>query len=111
MTPGLTASLQHVNEARKAAVINNELLRLQVDIAAFQETRLAGSGKLKEKDYTFFWQGNSFELICPSMMLDIMLRSSAITSHGRSACGRTNGAFTQLEESRRTAKTNFPSSK
>ena len=59
MTPGLTASLQDINDARKTAFINNKLLRLQVAIAALQETRLAGSGKLKEKDYTFFWQGKS----------------------------------------------------
>ena len=41
----------------KAAVINNELLRLNVDIATLQETRLADSWALKEKDYTFYWQG------------------------------------------------------
>jgi len=51
--------LQIISDARKTAVINNELLRLQVDIAAVQETRLADSGTLKEKDYTFFWQGKS----------------------------------------------------
>ena len=28
-----------------------------MDIAILQETRLADSGTLKEKDYTFFWQG------------------------------------------------------
>ena len=28
-----------------------------MDIATLQETRLAGSGALKEKDYTFYWQG------------------------------------------------------
>ena len=42
---------------RKTAVINNELLRLQVDIAALQETRLADTGSLTESDYTLFWQG------------------------------------------------------
>ncbi|XP_066294596.1 craniofacial development protein 2-like [Branchiostoma lanceolatum] len=31
--------------------------RLNVDIAALQETRLADSGTLKEQDYTFYWQG------------------------------------------------------
>ena len=40
-----------------SAVINNELLRRNVDIATLQETRLADSGALKEKDYTFYWQG------------------------------------------------------
>ena len=37
--------------------MNDELKRLNVDIATLQETRLADSGTLKEKDYTFFWQG------------------------------------------------------
>ncbi|KAL8562873.1 hypothetical protein ACOMHN_004565 [Nucella lapillus] len=46
---------------QKDTVINGELLRLQVDITALQETRLAGSGILKEKGYTFFWQGKSAE--------------------------------------------------
>ncbi|KAL8592312.1 hypothetical protein ACOMHN_036946 [Nucella lapillus] len=61
MSPGLSADLQYVNDARKTAIINDELLRLQLDIVALQETRLAGSGTLKEKDYTFFWQGKSAE--------------------------------------------------
>uniref|UniRef100_A0A2C9KAG3 Endonuclease/exonuclease/phosphatase domain-containing protein n=1 Tax=Biomphalaria glabrata TaxID=6526 RepID=A0A2C9KAG3_BIOGL len=33
--------------------------RLKVDIAALQETRLADSGSIKEKDYSFFWQGKA----------------------------------------------------
>lgn len=60
MTPGLY-DLQVIRDARKTAVINDELLRLQVDIAALQEAHLADSGTLKEKDYTFFWQGKSAE--------------------------------------------------
>ena len=32
---------------------DNELTRLNVDIATLQETRLTDSGALKEKDYTF----------------------------------------------------------
>ena len=32
--------------SRKTAVINNELLRLQIDIAAIQETRLADTAAL-----------------------------------------------------------------
>ncbi|XP_067028951.1 uncharacterized protein [Acropora muricata] len=43
------------------AVINNELLRLRIDIAGLQETRLAESGCLKESDYTFFWHGKKEE--------------------------------------------------
>ena len=61
MTSGLSDVLQDISDARKMAVINNELLRLQVDIAALQETHLAGTGTLKEKDFTFFWQGKSAE--------------------------------------------------
>ena len=61
MMPGLSEDLQDVSDSRKTAVINNELKRLDVDIATLQETRLADSGTLKEKDYTFFWQGKSSE--------------------------------------------------
>ncbi|XP_066282992.1 uncharacterized protein [Branchiostoma lanceolatum] len=50
-------NLKDIDDARKTAVINDELRRLNVDIAALQETRLADSGTLKEQDYTFYWQG------------------------------------------------------
>ena len=53
---GLSASVQDIKDSRKTAVINDELKRLNVDIATLQETRLADSGTLKEKDYTVFWQ-------------------------------------------------------
>ena len=43
----------------KTAVINNELCRLQVDIIALQETRVAESGIIRERDYSFFWQGKA----------------------------------------------------
>ena len=59
MTTGLSTDLQDMSDARKTAVINNELLRLQVDIAALQETRLAETGSLREKDFTFFWRGKA----------------------------------------------------
>ena len=54
---GFSASLQDIKDSRKTAVMNDELKRLNVDIASLQEMRLADSGALKEKDYTFFWQG------------------------------------------------------
>lgn len=57
MLTGLSNDMQDIDDTRKTAVINNELLRQSVDIAALQETRLADSGTLKEKDYTFFWKG------------------------------------------------------
>ena len=55
MMTGLSASLQDIKDSRKTAVINDELRRLNMDIATLQETRLAESGTLK--DYTFSWQG------------------------------------------------------
>ncbi len=59
MLTGLSNNLQNISDSRKTAVINDELKRLNVDIATLQETRLADSGSLKEKDYAFFWQGRS----------------------------------------------------
>ena len=58
---GISETTKGISGTTKTAVINNELLRLQVDIATLQETRLAGSGTLKEKDYSFFCQGKSAE--------------------------------------------------
>lgn len=55
MLKGLSEDLQDVSDSRKTAVINDELRRLHVGIATLQETRLADSGTLREKDYTFFW--------------------------------------------------------
>ena len=58
MLTGIYENLQDVSDSRKTAIMNNELLRLNVDIATLQEeTRLADSGALQEKDYTFYWQG------------------------------------------------------
>ena len=57
MTTGLSTDLPDTSDARKTAVINNELLRLEVDIAALQETRLAETSSFQEKDFTFFWRG------------------------------------------------------
>lgn len=57
MTPGQTDNLLAIEDARKTAVINNELLKRQTDICTLQETCLLSSGSLRERDYTFFWQG------------------------------------------------------
>ena len=59
MTPGLDDDPAMITDARKTAVINEELSKLNVDIAALQETRIASDGTLREKDYTFFWQGKA----------------------------------------------------
>ena len=61
MRTGLSDDLRQIDDSRKTAIINAELSRLNVDIAALQETRLADSGMLRESDYTFFWQGRAEE--------------------------------------------------
>ena len=55
MCTGLSEDLEAISDARKTAIIDRELLRLNMDIAALQETRLPSSGSLKEANYTFFW--------------------------------------------------------
>ena len=57
MTTGLNEDLTQIDDNRKTAVIAAELERLNIDIAALQETRLSETGTLKEKSHTFFWQG------------------------------------------------------
>ena len=57
MTTGLTDDLRKVSDSPKVSVINNELKRLNIDIAALQETRLREQGSITEGDYTFFWCG------------------------------------------------------
>ena len=59
MTTGMDTD--NTCDARKTAIINNELLRLKIDIAALQETRLAGQGSITEKDFTFFWHSKSVD--------------------------------------------------
>ena len=61
MPTGLSDDLQEIDDARTTAVINHELHRLGIDIATLQEIRLPDSGSLREKHYTFFWQGKGVE--------------------------------------------------
>jgi len=61
MRTGLSDDLRVISDLRKTAVIDRELHRLNVDIAALQETRLPEDGSLKEEHYTFFWQGRGIE--------------------------------------------------
>ena len=58
MCPGLSADLQLMDDSRKTAIINKEVARLNINVACLQETWLADSGSLMERDYTF-WQGLS----------------------------------------------------
>ena len=57
MQPGLISDLSNLDDVRKTTVIDKELMRLKMDIAALQETRLVNSGLMKEQHTTFFWQG------------------------------------------------------
>ena len=57
MQTGLSGDLEEVTDAPKTSIIDRELNRLNIDIAGLQETRLADFGSIKEKNYTFFWQG------------------------------------------------------
>ena len=59
MCPGYEADPRETNDLRKTAVIDCELKRLGVGIAALQETRLSGTGSLREKNYTCFWKGKA----------------------------------------------------
>ena len=54
MRPGLSDDLLQVDDTRKTAIIDRELKRLNIDVAALQETRLPSNGSLREQDYTFF---------------------------------------------------------
>ena len=60
--PSFSQDLQDISDTRKTAAINDALVRLNVDIITVQETQLADAGALKERDYTFFWQGKSYEV-------------------------------------------------
>lgn len=66
---GLSDNHHQIDVARKTAVINRELYRLNIDIAALQQTRLSDTGSLREKNYTFFWQGRAEETRKHDMVL------------------------------------------
>ena len=61
MCLGFTDDLQQIDDARKKAVIDRERSRLNMEIAALRETKLAESGSLREQNYTFVWQGKAQE--------------------------------------------------
>ena len=47
---------------RRMALVDRELDRYQVDMAALSETRLADVGEAAEAHYTFFWSGKASNL-------------------------------------------------
>ena len=60
MTAGTNVEpiLDH-SQIRKTAIIDSELSRRHIDIAAFPETRLAGAGIMGKANFTFFWFGKT----------------------------------------------------
>ena len=58
MMPGYTTNSDKV-ALRKTALLDRELFKLDIDVAALQETRLAETGSIKESHYTFFWCGRN----------------------------------------------------
>ncbi len=61
MCPGYNSDPQSMTNLCKTAMIDKELGRLNIDVAAVQETRLPEDGSLHEHDYTFFWRGKGTE--------------------------------------------------
>ncbi|XP_062615832.1 uncharacterized protein LOC134277519 [Saccostrea cucullata] len=49
MCPGLSEDLRQIDDSRKTAIINRELRRLNIDIAALQETRLPSNVEPPQK--------------------------------------------------------------
>ena len=57
MFTSLNIDLTYIIDVKKTKIINDELLKLDIDISTLQETCLADTGTTKEKNYTFYWKG------------------------------------------------------
>ena len=77
MQPGLTSDLSNFDNVRKTAVINKELIRLKVDIAALHEMRLAKEALWKNNITPSFGKENQSRKQ-ESMVWDLL---SEITSY------------------------------
>ena len=54
-----TSRLRSFQSERRTALIDKELFRLTVDIAALSEMRVLEEGSFSESHYTFYWKGRS----------------------------------------------------
>ena len=54
MLTSLNVDLKNINDVRNITIINDEFLKLNIVISTLQETRLADTGAIKEKNYTFY---------------------------------------------------------
>lgn len=61
MCSGISDDLQQVDGSRKTAIIDRELLRLNIGIAALQANRLTSSSSLRKQNHMFFWQSKEPE--------------------------------------------------
>lgn len=61
MHTGLSDDLDEIDYSCETAVIDHELHKLNIDVAALQEIQFSDSGSLKEKHYTLFWQGRGVD--------------------------------------------------
>ena len=77
MCPGLSENLQQIVDTGKTVIIDGELLKLHVSIAALQETRLASSGSLREKNYTPSCR--KVESLINPASIELALRSGTIS--------------------------------
>lgn len=57
--PDISGCSPSAQDLRKTSVIDLELTRLNVSIAALQETRLPDEGSMCEQNYKFFWKGKA----------------------------------------------------
>lgn len=64
---------------KRITFISMELIRVNVDIVALSETRLAVEGSLKEAYYTFLWKGHPPESKKSVYGVAIIIRNSLIS--------------------------------
>ena len=91
MTPGFSDDLLEISDARKTAAIDIELSRLRMDIVALQETRLAGSGSVRERDNAYW---NSAATTVSASQIHSSTRSSNTESPGDTHVPSTGTSLT-----------------
>ena len=73
----VTSLLRQVKDSRKTIIINTELSRLNNDMAAQQEMRLAESDTFCENYYALFWQAR-VESEPPRYGVDFVVKSNLL---------------------------------
>ena len=56
----MDTDIDKTSDTKNNSIINNEFLRIKVDIVAFQETRIADIVQIR-KDFMFIWHGKSVD--------------------------------------------------